>query len=138
RLRTTAERGVTITPSHTRTLESGKRADRAGGPLERTRVRLDGAVVLEDTPYKPRRAKATTPEPEPVVEATTPEAATPSTEVDQERVAQAVLAAAPAAGEPGLAKRKLAQAVADSLEVGRPTVESVVESLVQAGALTDT
>lgn len=116
RLTTSARRGHVPGPRNSRYLESMKRADLAGGPLERTRLHLqDGALVLAETPVDAENTQRG----------------------ERDPLEAAVLQAAPAAGEPGLGKRQLSEAAADIAGVGYRQFLPVLDRLVAAGELTD-
>ena len=123
RLRTTAKPGVTPGPHHTRSLESAKRADLAGGALQRTRLTLaDGRLVLDSEPMKtrPQAGEVELVQAEPI-----------------DPVEAAVLSVAPASGQVGVGMRVLAEAAGKAVGVGRRQVEPVVLRMVEDGWLTD-
>lgn len=122
RLTTTARRGHVPGPRNSRYLESMKRVDLAGGPLERTRLTLsDGALVLAEAPVDAE---------------TTPREQDTQAQTEDPLVT-AVLRAAPAPGQPGVGKRALSEAAADIAGVGRRQFFPVIDRLVSAGKLTN-
>lgn len=123
RLRTTAKPGVTPGPCHTRSLESAKRADLAGGALGRTRLVLeDGRLVLDSEPMKtrPQAGEVELVQAEPV-----------------DPLEAAVLRVAPAPGQAGVGMRVLTEAAGKAAGVGRRQVKPVVLRMVEDGRLTD-
>lgn len=123
RLRTTAKPGVTPGPRHARSLESAKRADLAGGALERTRLALvDGRLVLDSEPMKtrPQAGEVELVQAEPV-----------------DPLEAAVLSVAPAPGQVGVGMRVLTEAAGKIAGVGRPQMKPVVLRMVEDGRLTD-
>lgn len=123
RLRTTAKPGVTPGPNHTRSLESAKRADLAGGALERTRlVLMNGRLVLDSEPMKtrPQAGEVELVQAEPV-----------------DPVEAAVLSVAPDFGQEGMSIRALTEAAGQIAGVGRRQVKPVVLRMVEDGRLTD-
>lgn len=123
RLRTTARPGVTPGPRHARSLESAKRADLAGGALERTRLVLEGGrLVLDSEPVKtrPQAGEVELVQAEPV-----------------DPLEAAVLRVAPAPGQEGMSIRALTEAAGKIAGVGRRQVKPVVLRMVEDGRLTD-
>ena len=123
RLRTTAKPGVTPGPRHARSLESAKRADLAGGALERTRLALvEGRLVLDREPMKtrPQAGEVELVQAGPV-----------------DPLEAVVLSVAPAPGQAGVGMRVLTEAAGRVAGVGRRQVEPVVLRMVEDGRLTD-